>query len=685
MIEAYRVGVSLVMDSNVPSMVGALSKQFELLNKSVRSTQMAVNELAAGLRGLGRIGTSAAQAWSSAAVSMERAAKAAERAGKAMPSSGGGGGGGGSGRSEAPARGPGPRVPVYPMPAVIANRSVTSPGSALVPYEPGQMDLRWGPPRSGGLGAGTLSGLGALLDQVGTAWAIDQSMREDLSIRSALLSMGFRPETAEFNSAIGRMRALAGAGATGTIFSESRAAEGMPAAAGVLGFGGDTPDARAGALAKFASIFPTVLRLGEVAEMQHMGSMQDAIVAAIGYAHMTDRYNPADLGAGLDRLLNVARLTHESVGGEQQVMKYSMPVGRAAGMNPDDVAALTGFLQIMGFSGTTAGTGLGQIITGLTPSAIQRLDSGHTKAMQSLGIVDGKGKFAADVMPNGSLDAMAMFQHIAEYAKSHKPEEVLGALRNAFTVRGMRVAGSFESPDAIPRLMAFIDQLNRLPGAVDTQKALAESPMQKFEQSLARLSDLANTLATATLPGLTGAFDGVRASADALNSMFKGNKPAAATAGYGLEGLAVGLLAAGGKGIWNLLSGSGLSGAATGTGALIRMGTGFGLLAGISSAINSALNGGTDWLENKIHGDGFTQKRDDLLKQGASDFWSIFGMGANAMPIRTDKPMDVRIVNPADIARGTTSFQADQASRPPTGPTQPTVRLTPAYPSAYGG
>ena len=681
MIEAYRVGVSLVMDSNVPSMVGALSKQFELLNKSVKSTQMAVNELAAGMRGLGRIGTGAAQAWNSAAAAMERTAKAAERAGKAMPAAGGGGG-----WSEAP--GPGPRVPVYPMPAVTGGRSVASvagaPGSAMVPYGRGPIPLNLGAP-PGGLGAGTVSGMGALLDQIGTAWAVDQAMREDLSIRSALLSMGFRPETAEFNSAIGRMRALAGSGATGTIFSESRAAEVMPAAAGVLGFGGDTPEARSGALAKFASIFPTVLRLGEVAEMQHMGSMQDAIVAAIGYAHMTDRYNPDDLGAGLDRLLNVARLTHSSVSGEQQVLKYSMPVGVAAGIKSDDVAALTGFLQIMGFSGTTAGTGLGQIITGLNPSAVQRLDSGHAKAMQSLGIIDGKGKFSGDVMPNGSLDAMALFQHIADYAKSHKPDEVLGVLRNAFSVRGMRVAGSFESPDAIPRLMTFIEQLNRLPGAVETQKALAESPMQKFEQSLARLSDLANTLATATLPGLTGAFDGVRASAEMLNGMFKGNQPAAATAGYGLEGLAVGLLAASGKGIWNLMSGSGLSGAAAGTGGLIKMGAGFGLLAGLASAVNSGLNSGTDYLENAVHGAGWTQKRDDLLKQGSSDFWNIFGMGANAMPIRTDKPMDVRIINPGDIARGTTTFQTDQASKPPTGPTQPTVRLTPAYPSAYGG
>ncbi len=89
MIEAYRVGVSLVMDSNVGRELSALQRQFEVFQRILQRTQGTVNELASGMRAITRLGRGAAEAWQEAANAMERAANAASRAARAMPAGAG--------------------------------------------------------------------------------------------------------------------------------------------------------------------------------------------------------------------------------------------------------------------------------------------------------------------------------------------------------------------------------------------------------------------------------------------------------------------------------------------------------------------------------------------------------------------------------------------------------------------
>lgn len=76
MIEAYKIGMSLVMTSNVARELNAAMRQFEMLNRVIKDTQINVNELAAGMRGLSRLGANAAAEWRGVAAAMERAAKA---------------------------------------------------------------------------------------------------------------------------------------------------------------------------------------------------------------------------------------------------------------------------------------------------------------------------------------------------------------------------------------------------------------------------------------------------------------------------------------------------------------------------------------------------------------------------------------------------------------------------------
>ena len=77
MIEAYAIGVNLALTGNLSAVIAQVSKEFGALNTTIKNVQISVNELAASMRGLQRIGVSAASAWKDAAVAMERAAKAA--------------------------------------------------------------------------------------------------------------------------------------------------------------------------------------------------------------------------------------------------------------------------------------------------------------------------------------------------------------------------------------------------------------------------------------------------------------------------------------------------------------------------------------------------------------------------------------------------------------------------------
>jgi hypothetical protein len=226
MIEAYKVGISLLLDSNVQREMGAIGRQFEQLDRIVKGVQRGVNELAAGMRGLSRIGDSAAAAWTTAAQAMERAARAAERAGKAMPFPGGGYGGGSSGAGPRAQPSAATTVAQYYLGQRTAMVSVGPRG--LAPYGGGAGDVPLlSGPRPGGAqkllsGPGGIQlgpvppryapgtgGIGPLAEQFATFLAVRESMQEDVALRSALLSMGFKPGDADFGAGLGRLRGLA--------------------------------------------------------------------------------------------------------------------------------------------------------------------------------------------------------------------------------------------------------------------------------------------------------------------------------------------------------------------------------------------------------------------------------------------------------------------------------------------
>lgn len=125
MIEAYRVGVNLALTGGITADLQKVGAAFDALNVIIRSTQQHVNGLASGMRGLARVGKSAADAWKEAAAAMERAARAAKAAGGSMRMPGDGGG---SGSAASPMRMP----PLLMLPA--PQTGFTMPGG---PYPTG--------------------------------------------------------------------------------------------------------------------------------------------------------------------------------------------------------------------------------------------------------------------------------------------------------------------------------------------------------------------------------------------------------------------------------------------------------------------------------------------------------------------------------------------------------------------
>lgn len=202
-------------------------------------------------------------------------------------------------------------------------------------------------------------------------------------------------------------------------------------------------------------------------------------------------------------------------------------------MDADDTAIATGYLQNRGFNSSTAGTGLSAMILGalntgggidahlerarrsmnaefehsLHMTHAQSLAregtsrSAHVAALRALGITDAHGNLTT-VDQHGNFDLAKLEQDIYQFAQTHTHQEALEALHGAFGTRGERIAGIFTEPDAMQREQRFRNAVNTSPTASQIQGDLSQASMQQFEQMLANLSNIGNTLATSTLQPL---------------------------------------------------------------------------------------------------------------------------------------------------------------------------------------
>lgn len=316
-----------------------------------------------------------------------------------------------------------------------------------------------------------------------------------------------------------QMYALMARSAEGTIYTEATTARASVEAAKILGFSGVK------GANQFASIFPVILRMAEVGQQYGLGGLNQNILSASMYAHLTGRYSATSLGPGLDKVLALSMHTGMSITSLERTMSQGLPMVKAAGANVDLGGELVGFLARGGL-GRRAGYAVGQMLVGLlttggpltahlakvkgalihtlggnTPHLPGR--SKHIQALEDLGLMDPHGQLTV-LDKQGNINLRAVMQDIAN-AKAHMTRaNLLQALHAALGVRGLRGAALLD----MTNFLAFDKTISGTASSVALQKQLAQQPLQQLQQVWARLKDIANVMATAVLPDfetLTGA------------------------------------------------------------------------------------------------------------------------------------------------------------------------------------
>ena len=263
-----------------------------------------------------------------------------------------------------------------------------------------------------------------------------------------------------------------------------------------------------------------------------------------------------------------------------------------------------------------------------------------------------------------------------QQARFAKERELIGG------AQGLDAINNMEATDPTTKMAAFTDAWHNLMVALGGP--MVDPSMGMMGRMTVALNDFSAWAAAhpETVGNLEVIAAGLAAVGVALGAFAVGAAGAAALgvlAGpIGLAALAVGLIAFGNafKGIpsWLIDMARGAAIGAVAGSVVPVIGTAAGAAAGAVAGLGY----------NAV--DGLSPDINQAISDSYSGFPSVNYVPPPPTAAANDKgPMPVVVVNPGDIARGTTSYQADQASRPPTGPTQPSVRFTPAYPSAYGG
>lgn len=467
--------------------------------------------------------------------------------------------------------------------------------------EPGRIGSAAGAGFLGGKAGGVFKGLMPIIGGLAAIGAEKAAMQEDIAIRQALMGMNITDTSPEFDEGYARLKALAYEATVGTKYSEAQGAIPMREALPVLAISG-----MAGVQAA-ESTYRISLRLGELSELRHKGSIGSEAVAAEEFAHLEQRYEPGPLTKSLDLINAIAMRTDTSIRLQQGIMKYGIPTALSAGIDPDVAAAEMGVAELRLGSTTTAGTGYSRFLLGalhsggginaqlaphqrnearraqrefesalrLQPDKDASHDvhaargSRHDQALVALGVTDRSGKLL-DQTATGDLDVEKMKQQVFGFGQTHTKQQALDVIQDAFGTYGGRYASAYLEPGYIDRERAQVATFRGAPSVEAEQLALSHSPLQQFQQMVANFANIGNTLATGTLPGLNTAFGALNTGLIKLNDWLKSHETLATAGGWGALAVggatALGVLGAGARGLWKMSGASSVWGSLFGGG-----------------------------------------------------------------------------------------------------------------------
>lgn len=394
-------------------------------------------------------------------------------------------------------------------------------------------------------------------------YALDEAAKYDLAIRTTIQGLGADPSSPEGQAMRPIIEDTITKSTVGTIFDKREVAETGVGFASIYGSAmpRDHPDQALSPTEKarrISGIERTVMQFAEVEKRMGKGSLEENVEAGVFMAHLTRQYSPETLGPTLDRLLAISRMTGKTPMEVERTMKYSVTTGALGGVDPNDILTATGFLMQSGITGTTAGTGLAQMIQSIYEGAgpekkgvahrARDEDRDRADLMRALhgtislekpehrgvkinerregliemGIIDRSGKPMAGMADaSGNLKLWPIIEALSKFADDPRHDKLaLAHLETkVFGTRGARAEEPFMGREQLQLLHQYREGealfMKNL-GVDETQKQQAQSPMQEFQQTLARTKDL---MLEIVYPGLSDLGHAAKELADVLQSV----------------------------------------------------------------------------------------------------------------------------------------------------------------------
>lgn len=288
-----------------------------------------------------------------------------------------------------------------------------------------------------GVGPGEIAGLGlAGLDFIGMRGAAQQQLALQYTLQHANIPL----DSFEGRQQYKELLQIAEDASRGTVFSNVATAKMMPTAVALSML----------PLDQAKPLMMPAIRFGEYEQLmgQSIGktwAAQENVTGALRFAHLMNIWDPKELEKSLNVLAPLTIATGQSPQQIENTMKYSLPIARSLRMTGEGAAEMTALVSILGLGGTTAGTGLGQALTGMLPrggaggamgARTSRAERERRAILQNMGVVDEHMR--SRIVHDGQFDASSWLQALHQYEVAH-PDTYMQDFTRIANIRGARV------------------------------------------------------------------------------------------------------------------------------------------------------------------------------------------------------------------------------------------------------
>lgn len=650
MVEAYRIAVGLVLDSNISSALRTIIGQFSAADEAARKLQATlaeitgmsfagisagVDEMTVGLsaasRRLGTISRRLATISAQVSATAASAAGAGKSLGTAISGIGGptagvlaataagggrGGGHGGGGGGH------------------LHGRAAAGPVGGYFGLSPLEA-------------AGLVVGFGALE-------GVKAAASEQLSEFYTVLASGMQPDSPQGREFTKRIRDVAERASVGTIFSRLDIEKLMPGIAGMA----------AVPLGEALPFMPSAIRFGEV--MRQLGAQQgqnyspeEAAAAAIRMSHLMGITDPSKMMRTLNLMAPAVMTARESPEQLTKILSYMVGASQGLGLSQQEIVNLAALSSVY-IPGTRAGTSVNMMLQSLMPKGgigagtkIHKKEAERITELTKMGLIDPKTQQLFRDAQGGIL--LPFLQHLGAYQAAH-PNEAYGQyLAIGGGERGARALEALGQPKVVQQLTEILTRQQsfaQMGGVTGVQTQLNATLANQAMRSWSDLKTIVLDMAQSTVPGLTAAFKGLNMVLEPIRDFLGKHTDIAAAAGYAAAfvGITAALkTAAGLLGIVGRIAGMGsavtvLGGVASGLATIIAVG---GAFAGAFSLITDAEK------RAKATGESLPRAMAEklLLPQWLQDLIKPNGAGAAAAIAPAPKPTPIAPSGPGMFER----------------------------------